>query len=153
MKNNVTRMLDAQKVAYVKYEFSPILISASAVAKELGLPPAQVYKTLVLQSEAGLVCLVMMPADKELELKALARAIGVKRVRMAAQKEAERLTGLEVGGISPLALLRLNLPTYIDQGVLTWDRVCVSGGARGLNLLIAVDDLLRLTKAQPVALG
>ena len=155
MRNNVTRMLDVEGITYTSFEFSPAITSAPGVAEEVGLPVAQVYKTLVVQKDdgKGKPFLVMMPGDRDLNLKKLARSTGVKRLRMAPQKEAERLTGLQVGGISPLALLQRNFPTYIDQQALKWDELCISAGVRGMNLLVSVDDLLGITGAQPVAIS
>ncbi len=152
MKNNVTRMLDAEKVPYTKLEFSPTITSAPGVAEEVGLPVDQVYKTLVVQDGDGKAGLVMVPGDRDLNLKQLARAIGSKRLRMASQKHAEGLTGLQVGGISPLAVRRGKFPTYIDSQALGRDELCLSAGVRGMNLIMQVEDLLRLTGAQTVSL-
>jgi len=103
------------------------------VAEALGLPASQVYKTLVVVRERGKPLLVMIPGDRELDLKRLAKAIGEKKLRMATHKEAESLTGLQVGGISALALLNRRFEVYIDRAATKLERVLVSAGRRGIE--------------------
>ena len=105
------RALEARKVPYEVVTFSPDIHSATGVAEAVGLPYQQVYKTLVALRPKGKPLLIMLAGDQELDLKRVAKAVGEKKVRMASHKEAENLTGLQVGGISALALLnrhRLN---------------------------------------------
>ena len=147
-KTNAMRALEARKVPYETYTFPPDIHSAKGVAEALGLPASQVYKTLVVVRERGKPLLVMIPGDRELDLKRLAKAIGEKKLRMATHKEAESLTGLQVGGISALALLNRRFEVYIDRAATKLERVLVSAGRRGINLDIRVDDLIRVTKAR-----
>jgi Cys-tRNA(Pro)/Cys-tRNA(Cys) deacylase len=153
-KTNAMRVLDAHHVAYTAHRYDPAIHSATEVAAILGVPPGQVFKTLVVLPESGQgrSLLVLMPADRELDLKVLGQqpAVGEKRLRMASQREAERLTGLLVGGISPLALLQKGFRIFIDRRALAWEQIYLSGGQRGVNLQVAVADLLKVTSAVPV---
>jgi len=149
-KNNAMRMLEARGVPYETYTFPPETHSAEGVAQVVGLPASQVYKTLVVVRKQGKPLLVMIAGDQELDLKRLATAVGEKKLRMASYKEAESLTGLEVGGISALALLNQGFDVYIDRAATRLKRVLVSAGRRGINLGMAVEDLLDVTKAKVI---
>jgi Cys-tRNA(Pro)/Cys-tRNA(Cys) deacylase len=151
-KNNAMRVLDAQRIPYQVYNFPPEIHSAQGVAETFGLSAAEVYKTLVvLRADAGgQPMLVMAPGDRELDLKLMAKALGEKKLRMATQKEAEKLTGLQVGGISALPLLNRNFAVYIDRRATELSHVLVSAGKRGLNLRLAVADLIAVTGAQVI---
>lgn len=147
------RRLEQQKIAHEVFEFDTSIRSALDVAHVTGVSENEVYKTLVVEQDPprGKPNLVLMPADSELDLKALAAALGVKKLRMASHADAERQTGLKVGGISPLALLGKGFPVYIDDRALALPRVLLSAGQRGMNVRLAVKDLLALTGARPVA--
>ncbi|HEX9922325.1 MAG TPA: aminoacyl-tRNA deacylase [Anaerolineae bacterium] len=149
-KLNSMRLLEQQKVAYTVREFPDTIHSADGVADHFGLPRECVYKTLVVLPAGGKPMLVMIAGSRELDLKKLAKAVGQKKVQMAPHKEAERLTGLQTGGISALALMHKNFPVYLDQAALDLARILVSGGKRGLNLELAVADLIQVTKADVV---
>ena len=149
-KNNAMRTLEARGVPYETYTFPPETHSAEGVAQVVGLPASQVYKTLVVIRKQGKPLLVMIAGDRELDLKRLAQAVGEKKLRMASYKEAESLTGLEVGGISALALLNQGFDMYIDRAATRLKRVLVSAGRRGINLGMAVEDLIRVTKAKVI---
>jgi Cys-tRNA(Pro)/Cys-tRNA(Cys) deacylase len=138
-KTNSMRILDAQKVPYRVHEFSPDVRSAEDAAEVMGVPSGQVYKTLVVKRERGRPLLVMVGGDQALDLKALAKAIGEKKLSMATHKEAEAITGLQVGGISAI---------FADDAILSCPEVHVSAGTRGTNVSLAPADLLRLTKAR-----
>jgi Cys-tRNA(Pro)/Cys-tRNA(Cys) deacylase len=150
------RALEARGVAYeaVYYEVTEHL-AAAEVAERVGLPPEQVFKTLVALPEAtpGRAVLALVPADQELDLKKLAAAAGIKKLRMAPHKEAERLTGLQKGGISALALLDRDWPVFVDETAILFDRIWVSAGRVGAGVILAVDDLVRLLGAQLADLG
>jgi Cys-tRNA(Pro)/Cys-tRNA(Cys) deacylase len=118
------------------------------VADFLGLPRRQVYKTLVVLPADGKPVLVMVPGSRELNLKNVAAAMGQKKVYMASHKEAEKLTGLQTGGISALALRHKNFAVFLDRPALELDAILVSAGKRGVNLELAVADLIRVTGAQ-----
>ncbi|MHB1414975.1 MAG: aminoacyl-tRNA deacylase [Chloroflexota bacterium] len=149
-KTNATRLLDARHVPYEVFTFSEEIHSADGVAHTLGLPPSEVYKTLVVLRERGRPLLVMVAGDRELDLRLLARGVGEKSLRMAPQREAEKLTGLLVGGISALALLGKGFDIYIDQPATRLENVLVSAGRRGINLRMPVSDLMEVTGASPV---
>ena len=149
-KNNAMRMLESRGVPYETYTFPPETHSAEGVALVVGLPASQVYKTLVVVRKQGKPLLVMIAGDQELDLKRLATAVGKKKLGMASYKEAESLTGLEVGGISALALLNQGFDVYIDRAATRFKRVLVSAGRRGINLGITVEDLTRVTKAKVI---
>ena len=151
-KNNVVRLLEARHIPFQLIAFSPEIHSAAGVAEAAGLPPSEVYKTLVvLRSDPkARPMLVMLAGDRELDLKRVARAVNDKKVRMAAHREAEELTGLQVGGISALALLNRPFEVYVDRPALELEQIAVSAGQRGLNVRLAVADLLRLTRARPI---
>jgi Cys-tRNA(Pro)/Cys-tRNA(Cys) deacylase len=150
LKLNSMRVLEAQGVPYEVFTFPPTHHSAVEVAELAGVPPAQVHKTLVVQRERGKHLLVMVAGDRELNLKRLAAAIGEKKVHMAPQREAERLTKLQVGGISALALLNRGFEILMDRAATEQSHIYVSAGQRGVNLRLAVDDLLRVTGARLV---
>ncbi|MDM8529092.1 YbaK/EbsC family protein [Anaerolineales bacterium HSG24] len=150
-KLNSMRLLEQQKVTYVAREFPDSIHSADGVADYFELSHKMVYKTLVVLTSAKKPCLVMVAGNHALNLKALAKAIGQKKVHMAAHKEAERLTGLQTGGISALALSHKNYSVYIDESVLQLERVLVSAGKRGVNVELTVTDLMKITKAKAVA--
>jgi len=152
-KTNAMRMLESKGIAYTPHHFSPDIHSAQGVAEALGLPPGQVFKTLVVVSDGGRSLLAMVPGDQELDLKRLARAAGRKRLRMASQREAESLTRLRVGGISPLALPSKGFAVFLDASSSDHDEILVSAGQRGINLRIGVDDLVEITGARIAAIS
>jgi Cys-tRNA(Pro)/Cys-tRNA(Cys) deacylase len=156
-KTNAMRVLDAHHVTYQAHYYDAAFHSATEVAALVGVPPAQVFKTLVVLPESGQgrPLLVLVPSAQELDLKVLGTqpAVNEKRLRMATQREAESLTGLLVGGISPLALLQKGFRIFIDESVLALDELYLSAGQRGVNLQVATADLLRVTGATPVTTG
>jgi Cys-tRNA(Pro)/Cys-tRNA(Cys) deacylase len=152
LRNNVTRLLDARRVAYELFEFSPERHSAEETAQLLGVAPGFVYKTLVIlrETKGKKPLLVMTPAGRELSLKALAASLGEKKLKLATQREAEELTGLQVGGISALALLNRGFEICLGRGALALPFIHVSAGQRGANIRLAPADLLALTQARLV---
>jgi Cys-tRNA(Pro)/Cys-tRNA(Cys) deacylase len=147
-KLNSMRLLEAQGVRYEVLSFPETLHSAVGVAAYYGLPPAQVYKTLMVVLSQGKPALVLIAGDREIQPKRLAQALGAKKPRMATQKEAEAWTGLKVGGISALALCHRGFPIYIDHAAAIWDEIIVSAGQRGMDIRLAVADLVRITRAE-----
>jgi Cys-tRNA(Pro)/Cys-tRNA(Cys) deacylase len=147
-KTNSMRALDARKIPYQIFTFSPDIHSALGVAEAVGLPPQQVYKTLVVLRPQGKPMLIMIAGDRELDLKQVAQAVGEKKVRMASHNEAEALTGLQVGGISALALLNRPFEVFLDRPAGELSHLLVSAGRRGINLRLAVPDLVRITRAR-----
>jgi Cys-tRNA(Pro)/Cys-tRNA(Cys) deacylase len=145
-------LLEAEGVPFDALEYDPAIHSAVEVAAALGVSPEQVYKTLVVlrDTPGGRPLLVMVAGPREVDMKRLARSLGEKSVRMAPQREAERLTGLLVGGIGALALVGKSFEPCLDRPGTAHERLLVNGGRRGLNLRVAVADLLRLTGARLV---
>ena len=145
-----TRALAARNIHYTLHTFPDTLRDAEQVAAAIGIPAAQVFKTLVLLREdvpQARPLLVMVPAHQHIDLRQFARAVASKSVRMAAHDQAEKLTGLKVGGISALALLNRPFEVYLDASALSFDEICVSGGQRGIDLQLGVRDLLAVTAA------
>ncbi len=144
--NNVTRLLDARGIAFQALELPNEKLSAMEAAGLLGVDPNKVFKTIVIRREAGkkpILALVQGPC--EVDLKGLAKSVGEKKVFLATQKEAEKLTGLQSGGISPLALINRRFHTVLDNSARSFDQIYISGGQRGLNIRLAWQDLLDLT--------
>ena len=152
-RNNVTRLLDARKVTYEAVEYDPSTFhAATEVAMMVGAPPGQVFKTIVvLREERGKrPLLVIVPSDREVDLKRLAAELGEKKLRVAPQREAEALTRLQVGGISALALLNRGFEVVLDRAADGYAEagIYVSAGQRGLNVRIRPGDLVALTGAR-----
>lgn len=146
---NVTRMLDARKIPYTAYELPNEKIGALEAAQYLGVSPSLVYKTIVITRESkGKPILAVIPGPNEVELKALAKALGEKKVLLPTEREAEKLTGLQAGGISPLALLQRGFQTVIDESAQEHPEIYISGGQRGLNIRLPVEALVSLTNAR-----
>jgi Cys-tRNA(Pro)/Cys-tRNA(Cys) deacylase len=144
-KLNSMRVLERQQIPYTVHDYDPTLPDAVAVAEAIGIPAAHVFKTLVAKSDRPL--LAMVPAHCQLDLKRLAVLAGVKRVEMAPHVEAERLTGLRVGGIGALALIAKRWPSYLDESALVQPKIYVNAGQRGVMIGIAPSDLVRVVGA------
>jgi len=143
--NNVTRLLDSRQIRYTAFELSAQKHSALETAAMLGVSPDEVFKTIVVVREGkGKPILAVVPGPLEVDLKLLAKAVGEKKLTLPTQAEAERLTGLQAGGISPLALLNRGFEIVLDDTVSLFDEIHISGGQRGLNIRLAVGDLLDL---------
>lgn len=148
-KTLATRLLDSKKISYSLHTYDPdVFVSAPEVAAGIGMPPNQVFKTLVTLPDKGKPFLAVLPADQELDLKALAKAAGVKKVRMAPLAEAERLTGLKKGGISALALLNKGFRVWLDESALQFEQIAMSAGVRGMQVVLVPQDFVRLTRAR-----
>ena len=148
-KNNVLRLLEQRGVPYEVFTLPPEKLGAREVAQRLGVPAAQVFKTIVVVREGrGKPILAVVPGDREVDLKALARAVGEKKLRLPTEREAERLTGLQAGGISPLALMGRRFQVVFDASVEAWEAIHISGGERGLNLRIPVRVLLEMLQPE-----
>jgi Cys-tRNA(Pro)/Cys-tRNA(Cys) deacylase len=153
VKNNVTRLLDSRKVTYSTSEYDGSMFhSADEVARLIGVPVEQIYKTIVVlrEDKTRKPLLVMVAGHCEIDLKKLAVSLGEKKLRVAKHDEAEALTSLQVGGISALALLSKPFEVCLDRSALDFERIHISGGQRGLDVLIGVKDLIALTKAKTV---
>lgn len=149
------RLLESRKVSHevTAYELDATTDSYGLdAARALSLPPASVFKTLLAQLEDDRLVVALVPVDATLDLKALAKAAGSRKARMADIALAERATGYLVGGISPLGQKK-RLPTYIDTSAIAMDMIHVSAGRRGLELTLATKDLIALTNARAADLA
>jgi Cys-tRNA(Pro)/Cys-tRNA(Cys) deacylase len=147
--NNVTRLLDSRKVAYTAFETLPEKLGALETAHQLGVPPEQVFKTIVvLREKPGKALLAVVPGPSKVDLKKLAAMFGEKKLRLPTQAEAEQLTGLQAGGISPLALLNKGFQVILDSAAQNYEQIHISGGQRGLNIRLPVAALVELTHAR-----
>ncbi|MDK2982396.1 MAG: Cys-tRNA(Pro)/Cys-tRNA(Cys) deacylase [Chloroflexota bacterium] len=152
--NNVTRMLESHKVAFKALEVPVEKLSALEVADLLGVPPETVFKTIVAKRDkGGKPILALVPATGEVDNKALAAALKEKKVHVTSQADAEALTGLRAGGISPLALINKGFQVLIDQSAQELETMLISGGQWGLQIQLAPKDLAKLTNARfsPIA--
>lgn len=144
VKTNVLRHLDALKIPYETrvYDVSDENFDGRLVSAKVGLPAEMIYKTLVLTGDKlpHLVCI--LPVEKELDLKAVARAAGCKSVAMLPQKDLLPLTGFLRGGCSPIGMKKA-FPTFIQQDAQHLERISVSAGVRGCQVILAVDALMR----------
>jgi Cys-tRNA(Pro)/Cys-tRNA(Cys) deacylase len=147
MKTNAASVLDKLGIAYevCRYEVDPEDLSAEKVAAGIGLPLAQVYKTLVARGDRRGVLLAVLPGDKELDLKALAQATGDRKVEMVHLKDVQPLTGYIRGGVTALACKK-DYPVFVDQSIQSHPLIAVSAGIRGAQLLLSPQDYLRATK-------
>ena len=152
-KTNAARKLDELKIEYkiVEYPVDEEHLDAIHVAQEVVMPPAQVFKTLCVRGDKNGVMFAVIPGDGELDLKALAKVSGNKRVELVALKEVLPLTGYIRGGCSPLGAKK-NYPVYMDASCNNWPEIAISAGQRGMQLVAAPADLQRATNATVVPL-
>ncbi|MBI5652651.1 MAG: aminoacyl-tRNA deacylase [Chloroflexi bacterium] len=159
-KLNSMRLLDSRKIKYTAttYDASGEFHAATDAARLIGAPVHAVYKTLVVLRDpssssgrapkSGKPILVMIASHREVDLKALAKALNEKKLQMATQRDAESLTGLQVGGISALALIHRGFEICIDEPARALDQIHISAGQRGIDIQLAVKDLIELTRAK-----
>jgi Cys-tRNA(Pro)/Cys-tRNA(Cys) deacylase len=154
VKTNAARILDREKVPYElrEYEVDESDLSAPHVAEAIGMPPEQVFKTLVARGDRSGILMACIPANTELDLKALAAASGNKKVELVPVKEVLGLTGYIRGGVSPIGAKK-PYPVYIDETVDLWDSIAVSAGIRGCQMVLAPADLIRIVEAQRCAIA
>lgn len=148
MKTNAARLLDQQKIAYtlLEYEVDPEDLAAERAAEKLGLPTEQVFKTLVVRGDRNGVCLAVIPASAELDLKALAKAAGDRKADTVPLKEVQPLTGYIRGGVTALSCKK-PYPVYLDDSAMAFEKIAVSAGKRGNMLLLAPADYCRAVSA------
>jgi Cys-tRNA(Pro)/Cys-tRNA(Cys) deacylase len=154
--NNITRMLEAKKIPYTVFETPTEKLGAMETARILNVPPGKVYKTIVVlrqgkgsvKSSSGKPILAVIPGPNHVDLKLLAAALDEKKVSLPTEKEAEQLTGLQAGGISPLALINKGFQVVIDHAAEALGEIHISGGQRGLNICLPVSALAKLTNAR-----
>lgn len=147
--NNITRLLDAKKIAYQAFELPAEKLGARESAELMQVDAGLVYKTIVvMRSTSGKPILAVVPGDAEVDIKALAKSLGEKKLNLATEREAERLTGLQAGGISPLALINKGFDVVVDRSAEGHAFIHISGGQRGLNIRMKAVDLIQLTHAR-----
>ena len=154
MKTNATRQLDKLGIHYDlrEYEVDPDDLSAVKVAAQIGLPPDQVFKTLVAKGDVHGILMAVVPGDAEVDLKVLAKLSGNRSVEMVPVSQLQALTGYIRGGVTALAGKK-SYPVYVDESVELYDVISVSAGIRGTQILIAPQDYLRATSATVGALA
>jgi Cys-tRNA(Pro)/Cys-tRNA(Cys) deacylase len=147
-KSNAVRLLDERKVAYElrAYEVDPNDLSAESVAAKIGLPPEQVFKTLVLRGDRNGVCMAVVPGDAEVDLKALAKLTGDRRIEMVPLKDVQPLTGYIRGGVTALAAKK-DFAVYLDETAILFDVISVSAGVRGTQILLNPEDYITTVNA------
>jgi len=154
MKTNAARLLDTLGITYElrDYEVDENDLTAESVARKVGMPAEQVFKTLVARGDRNGVCLAVVPGDAELDLKALAKLTGDRKIDTVALKEVQPLTGYIRGGVTALAGKK-DYPVFVDETFELFDHVAVSAGVRGTQIVLAPADYLRATKAKlgPIA--
>ena len=153
-KTNAVRLLDQFAIPYElrEYEVDPEDLAAETVAAKIGLPPQQVFKTLVARGDRNGICMAVIPADAELDLKALAAASGDRKVQLVPVKELQGLTGYIRGGVTALAAKK-DYPIYVDESIELFDAISVSAGIRGMQILMAPRDYLKATRGTLAPLG
>ena len=149
MKTNAARLLDGLNIRYElrDYDVDPEDLSAETVARKVGLPAEQVFKTLVARVDRNGVLLAVVPGNAQLDLKALAKLSGDRKVETVALKEVQPLTGYIRGGVTVLGCKK-EYPAFVDETIELFDVISVSSGARGTQLVLAPADYLRATKAR-----
>ncbi len=146
MKTNAARLLDSMKIEYElrSYKVDPEDLSAATVARKVGLPLEQVFKTLVTRGDRHGVCFAVVPGNCQLDLKAISKLTGDRKVEPVPLKEVQPLTGYIRGGVTVLGAKKA-YPVYIDETIELFDVVSISAGLRGLQIFIAPADYLRAT--------
>jgi Cys-tRNA(Pro)/Cys-tRNA(Cys) deacylase len=151
MKTNGARFLESLGIPFELREYEVDLedLSAVTVAKKIGMPAEQVFKTLLVTGGTGEYRFAVIPSDAELDFKKLAKAAGLRKAEMAPLKDVQPLTGYIRGGVT-LFGARKPYPVYIDETAVLFDRISVSAGARGTQLILAPEDYLRAAQAMEV---
>ena len=148
-KTNAVRLLEQAGIAHtlLEYEVDPDHLAAESVADRIGLPPGQVFKTLVTRGDRFGVAFAVIPGDTVLDLKALAQVTGDRKVETVALKEVQPLTGYVRGGCTALAA-RKDYPVVLDESAILYDQITVSSGRRGCQILLRPDDYAQFTRAR-----
>src|SRR3954453_21977797 len=154
MKTNAVRLLEEMGIPHElrAYEVDPDDLAAETVAAKVGLPAEQVFKTLVARGDRSGVCLAVVPGNAQLDLKALAHATGDRKVETVPLKDVQPLTGYIRGGVTALACKK-DYPVYVDETVQLFEVISISAGVRGLQVLLAPDDFIRVVDAGIAAIA
>jgi Cys-tRNA(Pro)/Cys-tRNA(Cys) deacylase len=148
MKTNAARILESLAIPYTlqEYEVDPDDLSAIAVARKIALPVEQVFKTLLTTTGPDQYAFVVIPGDAELDFKKLARAAGARKAEMVSLKDVQPLTGYIRGGVTVFGAKK-DFPVFADETIELFDFISVSAGQRGVQILLAPQDYLRVAKA------
>lgn len=148
MKTNGARFLESLKIPFelIEYEVDPEDLSAITVAKKIGMPPEQVFKTLLTTGSAGVYVFAVIPGDAELDFKKLARAAGLRKAEMVSLKDVQPLTGYIRGGVTVFGAKK-PFPVFVDETAILFDKISVSAGTRGTQVVLSPDDYLRAAEA------
>ena len=151
MKTNGARFLESLGIPFElrEYEVDPEDLSAITVARKIGMPAEQVFKTLLVTGGPNVYRFAVIPGDSELDFKKFARAAGLRKAEMAPLKDVQPLTGYIRGGVT-LFGARKPYPVYIDETAVLFDQISVSAGARGTQLILSPQDYLRAAHALDV---
>jgi Cys-tRNA(Pro)/Cys-tRNA(Cys) deacylase len=146
MKTNAARILDGLGIVYrlQEYEVDPEDLRATSVAAKIGMPPEQVFKTLLCAIGGDDYVFAVVPGDAELDFKKLARTAGVRKAEMAALKDVQPLTGYIRGGVTVFGAKK-QYPAFADETIELFDEISVSAGHRGVQIVLAPADYLRAT--------
>ena len=148
-KTNAMRILDAERIKYnvLEYEYDETDLSGLHIAQNLGLDPDTVFKTLVARGDKTPFCVFCIPCAYELDLKKCARVTGNKRIELVAVKELLNLTGYIRGGCSPVGMKK-QFPTYFDETVILQDKISISAGIRGCQMIVNPNEIVDFLKAK-----
>ena len=146
-KTNAVRLLDSLQIDYelLNYEVDLENLAAQSTARKLNLAPEQVFKTLVVRGSANNIYFAVIPSNSRLNLKALAKLSGEKKVETIAVKDLKSLTGYIRGGVTAIASKK-DYPVYVDRTIELRDRIAVSAGVRGTLIMLSSEDYLQITK-------
>lgn len=149
MKTNGARFLENLGIAFElrEYEVDPEDLSALTVARKIGMPPEQVFKTLLTTGGPGTYVFAVIPGDAELDFKKLARVANLRKAEMVSLKDVQPLTGYIRGGVTVFGAKKA-YPVYVDETAILFDRISVSAGTRGTQLILSPNDYLRAAEAQ-----
>ena len=151
MKTNGARFLESLNIPFQlqEYEVDPEDLSAITVAKKIGMPPEQVFKTLLTTGGPGVFVFAVIPGDAELDFKKLAKAAGLRKAEMTPLKDVQPLTGYIRGGVTVFGAKKA-YPVLVDETAILFDKISVSAGTRGTQLILSPDDYLRAAAALDV---
>jgi Cys-tRNA(Pro)/Cys-tRNA(Cys) deacylase len=147
MKTNAVRLLEGLSIRYElrEYEVDPEDLAAESVAAKIGIPAEQVFKTLVARGDRG-PCFAVVPGNAEVDLKALAAASGNRKAELVPLKDVQALTGYIRGGVTVLGA-RKAFPVYADETIELWDKISISAGTRGMQIILDPRDYVQATGA------
>lgn len=148
MKTNAARLLDSLQISYElrEYEVDPDDLAAETVAAKIGMPPEQVFKTLLARGERNGPCFAVIPGNYELDYKALASLTGDRKIELVPLKEVQPMTGYIRGGVTVLGAKK-DYPVFADETIELWDVISISAGVRGTQILISPADYVRVVQA------